>query len=97
MITTAIDIGRLIVCTPGTCGGRPRIANTRIEVMSIAMEYKAGMTAEQIVEEYENLSLAQVYAALAYYHENKDAIEAEIEAYKADCKYWEEQHKAGKI
>lgn len=60
MVTTAIDIGSLIVCTPETGGGRPRIANTRMEVMSIAIEYKAGMTAEEIVEEYDHLRLAQV-------------------------------------
>ncbi|WP_293270877.1 DUF433 domain-containing protein [Microcoleus sp. PH2017_02_FOX_O_A] len=31
-MTTAVDIGTLIMCTPGTCGGHPRIAGTRITV-----------------------------------------------------------------
>jgi len=48
-MTTAVDIGTLIVRTPGTCGGRPRIAGTRITVEKIAIDFNAGMTPQQIV------------------------------------------------
>jgi hypothetical protein len=37
-----------------------------------------GMTPETITLEYPHLTLAQVHAALAYYHANSDEIEADI-------------------
>ena len=75
---TITDIGTLIVRTPGTCGGRPRIAGHRITVHNIAIDFNAGMKPEDIVAERAQLTLAQVYAALAYYYANKEAIDAEI-------------------
>lgn len=82
-MTTTIDIGTMIVSTPGTCGGRPRIAGTRMSVQNIAIDYNAGMSPKEIVSEFPHLTLAQVYAALAYYHANKDRIEADIAEYYA--------------
>ncbi|MEG5032986.1 DUF433 domain-containing protein [Microcoleus sp. AT3-D2] len=96
-MTTAVDIGTLIVSTPGTCGGLPRIAGTRMSVRSIAIDYKTGMTPEKIAEEFPHLTLAQIYAGLAYYHANKDEVEAEIAAYYEECKYWEAEYMAGKL
>jgi uncharacterized protein (DUF433 family) len=77
---TLTDIGTLIVCTPGICGGRPRIAGHRITVHNIAIDLNAGMKLEDIVAEREQLTLAQVYAALAYYYVNKEIIDTEIAA-----------------
>ncbi len=90
-MSTTIDIGTLIIATPETCGGRPRIAGTRMTVQNIAMDYKTGMSAEEIAQEYPHLTLAQIYTALAYYHANKDQIEADILAYQVDCEAWEKQ------
>ncbi len=79
-MASAVDIGTLIVRTPGTLGGRPRIDGTRISVATIAQLVSHGETPEFIVSEmYEHLSLAQVYAALAYYHSNREEIDADIE------------------
>ena len=96
-MTTAVDIGTLIVRTPGTCGGRPRIAGTRMSIRSIAIDYKAGMTPEKIAEEFPHLTLAQIYAGLAYYHANKDEVEAGIVAYYEECNYLEAEHIAGNL
>jgi uncharacterized protein (DUF433 family) len=81
---SVIDIGTLIVHTPGICGGRPRIASTRVSVQRIAAWYKMGLNAEEIVERMGNLTLAQVYAALTYYHANREEIEVYLSAEKAD-------------
>lgn len=78
------DIGTLIVRTSGVCGGRPRIAETRISVQRIAAWYKIGLNAEEIAERMGNVSLAQVYAALTYYHANKEEIETYIALEKTD-------------
>ena len=39
-----------------------------------------GLTPEQILEEFPDLDLARIYAALAYYHANKAVIDADIQA-----------------
>jgi uncharacterized protein (DUF433 family) len=83
-----------IVSTPGICGGRPRIDGHRIQVEDIAIWHeRMGMSPDQIVSEYPSITLVDVHAALAYYHENRARIDADIEATK---KYAEEMKaKAG--
>lgn len=76
---TPVDIGSLIVSTPGIVGGSARIAGTRLSVKIIAELYNSGLTAEAIVVDY-RASLNQVYAAIAYYLSNKQAIDDEIAA-----------------
>ncbi len=76
----SVDIGTLIVKTPGVVGGRPRIDGTRVTVRSVAICYKQGFTPEEIALQYEHLTVAQVYAALTYYHANQAEIEADIAA-----------------
>jgi uncharacterized protein (DUF433 family) len=69
-----------IVRTPGTCGGKPRIDGHRIKVEHIAVCYeRMGMSPDEIVSAHPAISLAQVHAALAYYFEHKDEIDADIE------------------
>jgi uncharacterized protein (DUF433 family) len=80
----AIDIGTLIVKSPNTLGGRPRIAGTRISVQRVAAWYKMGLNAEEIAERIGTVTLAQIYAALTYYHSNQKEIEAFLAAEKAD-------------
>jgi uncharacterized protein (DUF433 family) len=83
-MTVAIDIGTLIVSTPGICGGRPRIAGRRISVQQIVVLYQEGLNPEEIAREYESLTLAQVYAALTYYHANTEEIETYLREEKAE-------------
>jgi prevent-host-death family protein len=69
----------LIVTTPSVRSGKPRIAGRRITVSDVAIWHeRMAMTPQQISITYD-LSLAKVYAALAYYHVHRDEIEAEIE------------------
>ena len=96
-MTTAIEIGTLIVRTPGTCGGRPRIAGTRITVENIAIDFNAGMSPQQIIDERPHLTLAQVYAALTYYYANKKQIDAEIATENAEWERLEADSMAGKL
>jgi uncharacterized protein (DUF433 family) len=78
-----------IVSTPDTCGGKPRIAGSRIQVKHLAiMHEREGMSPEDIVSEFPHLSLADVYAALAYYHDHREEMNAEI---ASDRAWYEEQ------
>lgn len=72
------DIGTLIVSSPEILSGRPRIAGTGVSVKRIVAWYKLGLSPEEIADEIEHLSLAQVYAALAFYHSNPADIEADL-------------------
>lgn len=74
------EIGTFIVNTPGVVGGKPRIDGTRVSVNTIVIWYKRGYSPEEIAEQFERVSLAQVYAALAYYHANQAEIEASLQA-----------------
>ncbi|MBM4090606.1 MAG: DUF433 domain-containing protein [Planctomycetes bacterium] len=77
-MSNLIDIGSLIGQTPGVCGGRPCIVGTGVSVRRIAGWYKQGRTPEEIADQYGHLSLSQVFAALTYYHANRDQIDAEL-------------------
>ncbi len=82
-------IREYIVSTPDTCGGKPRIAGSRIQVKHVAiMHERQGMSPAEIVSEFPHLTLAGIYAALAYYHDHREEINAEI---AADRTWYEEQ------
>jgi uncharacterized protein (DUF433 family) len=65
-----------IVRTPGVVSGEPRISGNRIRVRDIvAARDLGGLTPEEIAANvYPELSLAQVYSALAYYEDHRDEI-----------------------
>ena len=73
--TTTLD--GLIVHDTNIHNGRPIIAGTGTTVRAIAIMYKQGLTPEEITGELP-LTLAQVYAALTYYHLHTQKIEADI-------------------
>jgi uncharacterized protein (DUF433 family) len=85
-LSTITDIGTLISRQPDLHGGCPIIAGTGVTVRRIAIWYKQSLTAEQIADRIGNLTLTQVYAALTYYHANREEIDADIaaEATEAD-------------
>ena len=69
-----------IVQDEGICGGKPRIAGTRFKVQQVAIEYvHAARPVEQILKSHPHLSLAQIHAALSYYYDHRDEIEADIQ------------------
>jgi uncharacterized protein (DUF433 family) len=82
-MATATDIGTLIVRRPEIRGGRPILAGTGVTVRRIVSWYKQGLTPEEIADQYGHLSLAQVHAALTYYHANRDEIETDLAAEEA--------------
>jgi uncharacterized protein (DUF433 family) len=83
-LSTITDIGTLISRHPDIHGGCPIIAGTGITVRRIAIWYKQSLTAEEIASRIGHLTLTQVYAALTYYHANRDEIDAEIVAEAAE-------------
>lgn len=82
---TTVDIGALIVATPEIRGGRPRIAGTGVTVHRIVGWYKLGLSPEELSDRVGTVNLAQVHAALAFYHANREQVEAEIAADEAEA------------
>lgn len=76
----APPLNALIEQKPELRGGRPIVAGTGTTVRTIAGLYRLGLTAEEIATQLPHLHLAQIYAALTYYHLHADEIEADIAA-----------------
>lgn len=74
-----IESINLIAIDPKVRSSRPYIIGTTITVADIAIaKIFHQRDADEIADDYD-LSLAQVYAALAYYYEHKAAIDASME------------------
>jgi len=69
---------RHVVATSGILGGKPRIDGTRIAVEHIAIAYNAGQSTDEIVESYQGITHADVFAALAYYYDQKAEMDEKI-------------------
>ncbi len=74
------EIGDLITRDPSLRGGRPIIARTGVSVRTITIESNRGLSADEIAADRPPFSLAQIYAALAFYHANKQEIDSNIAA-----------------
>lgn len=76
----ATTLDQHIENTPEVCGGKPRLAGRRITVQHIAVEHeRLGLSVDEIASEHD-LELAEVYAALAYYHDHRVEIDAAARA-----------------
>ena len=65
-----------IVKVQTTSGEQAVIEGTRIAVWHIVgYYYRAGMSAEEILAEWDYLLPAQVFSALAYYHDNREEVD----------------------
>lgn len=72
-----------IVSTDGVLGGKPRIDGTRIGVYFIHERVEGRGLEPQTVADRHDLDVADVYRALAYYHDHPDEM-ARIEQGRED-------------
>jgi uncharacterized protein (DUF433 family) len=80
-----------IVKIDGVCGGEAVVEGTRIAVWHIVdYYYKVGMSVEEILADWDYLIPAQIFSALAYYHDNKAEIDRarQLNSYE----YWQEHY-----
>lgn len=82
-MTETVNIGTLIDRSPDVHGNRPKIAGTGVTVRRIVGWYVRGYSPEEIVGKIPHLTLAQVHAAVAYYHANRDEIDQDLAADEA--------------
>ena len=92
MATKTVDIGTLITHTSDVREGRARIAGTGVTVQRIVGWPKLGLSPEGIADEFGHLTLAQVYAAVSYYHANREETESAIAVDEAEVDRLAQQH-----
>lgn len=63
-----------IICNPSVLGGKPAIKDTRIPVQLILELLAQGTHYEEVLEDYPDLELADILAAIAY---ARDAVAVE--------------------
>jgi uncharacterized protein (DUF433 family) len=75
---TVETLAQHIEVTPDVLGGKPRIAGRRIAVQDVVIWHeRIGRSADEIATEH-SISLADVYAALAYYYDHRIEIDTAI-------------------
>ena len=60
--------------------GTVRVGGTRVLLDVVVSSYRDGASAEQIVEQYPDLNLADVYAVLGYYLRHRREVDAYVTA-----------------
>jgi uncharacterized protein (DUF433 family) len=81
MVPSVID--RHIEITPGIAGGKPRVVGRRITVQNIVIWHEhLGQSADEISAAHD-LTLADIYAALTYYFDHRESVDASIRADEA--------------
>jgi uncharacterized protein (DUF433 family) len=69
-----------ITTDPDVCHGRPCIAGTRVRVMDVVAAHEQGVSPAELQDYFDTrpLTLGEIHAALAYYNDHRDAIEADF-------------------
>jgi uncharacterized protein (DUF433 family) len=68
-----------ITSSPDVFSGKPCIAGHRIRVLDIVIWHeKRGLSPDEILGLFPTLTLGDVYAALAYYFDHREAIETDL-------------------
>ena len=79
-IVALMNVGELgIRHTPGVCGGRARIRDTRIPVWTIVEAKKSGASDLEILRDFPELNAADLTNAMRYYEGHKSEIEQDLQ------------------
>jgi uncharacterized protein (DUF433 family) len=82
-----------IVSKPAVCGGKPCIAGTRIRVQDVYVWHELqGQSADEIVSQFPQLTMGDVYSALAYYWDHRDAIKRQMHEDSAFVEQMKRKH-----
>ncbi|MFN8372720.1 MAG: DUF433 domain-containing protein [Anaerolineae bacterium] len=61
-----------------------RIGKTRVTLQTVIVAYRQGAAPERIVEDFDALSLSDVFAVISYYLQHTDEVDAYIHQQKAE-------------
>ncbi len=84
-------MGLMIAHEPAPLDSTPdgvvRVGGTRVTLDTVVAAFLEGATAEEIVQQYPVLALADVYAAIGYYLRHRSEVEAYLDQRRqtAEC------------
>jgi uncharacterized protein (DUF433 family) len=71
----SVDVLTSEVKLTETEAGVLRVGDSHVSLDTVIIAFNQGATPEQIVEDYDSLELAEVYAVISYYLQNREAVE----------------------
>jgi uncharacterized protein (DUF433 family) len=71
--------------------GAIHVASTRVTLDSVVLAFREGASAEEIAERFPALSLSDVYAAIAFYLQNRLEIDEYLSRRDADAQQLRER------
>ena len=74
--------------------GVVRVGRTRVTLDTVIAAFREGFTAEEIAEQYPSAELADVYATIAYYLRDREAVDAYLAEGEALAKAVRRQNEA---
>lgn len=74
--------------------GVVRVGSTRVTLDTVVSAFGRGATAEEIVQQYSSLSLADVYAVLGYYLHHRAEVDAYVRQRQELAVHVRQQHEA---
>lgn len=67
-------------------GGAVRVGNSRVSLDLVVEQYENGMTPEDMVRAYDSLTLADLYAVIAYYLRHRDEVGVYLKRREAEAR-----------
>ena len=74
--------------------GVVRVGKTRVTLDTVVAAFSAGATAEEIVQQYPSLSLADVYQVIGYYLRRPSEVESYLQNRKVQAEAVRQQNEA---
>jgi uncharacterized protein (DUF433 family) len=71
-----------------------RVSHTRVTLDSLVAAFQDGATAEEIVQQYPSLPLADVYAVIGYYLKHRTSVDEYLERRNTDRTKVQEENEA---
>jgi uncharacterized protein (DUF433 family) len=71
-----------------------RVGKTRVTLDTLVEAFNEGATAEEIVQQYPSLQLADVYAAIAYYLRRQEEVAAYLQQRRARAEQVQRENEA---
>lgn len=81
----ALKIKKVTVPLVTLGNGTLRVRGTRIPLERIVFEFNVGSTPEQIADDFDTLQLPDIYAVIAFYLQNKDAVDEYVREREAEA------------
>ncbi len=74
--------------------GVVRVGGTRVTLDTVVAAFNEGATAEEIVQQYPSLQLADVYAVISYYLRNQSEVETYLKKRQQQAEEIRKQNEA---